>query len=920
MVKRKLSLDQAGSAPGRPSAQALEASSEVVELFFNTGVVYHEVELPGRLPDLIVGFCVEESSDERAGFRVRRAEPHEDPDIEISALEHLPELSGLWLPCPYQLSAPHCVQLSLLPGDRPGSARAMLAIDTLEVQGSEGRHLDASLDAGRPYRPLGAQELGGFLSHPVTRAYMRELQKRGVDRAPFKVAAILETLAPALPRLKLARTTELQSVPVSLVLDLGNSRSNALLVESHPQGVSSVPLELRSSANPFETHEQTFGSRITFVPSGFDDVVHDLAVGDGFAVPSVARLGREALDRALETPHRYLCSLSGPKRYLWDDDASDQRWHFAYQVGEEYRPVWGRLLKHLPEHGGGVALRDDGPATPADPRYAPRTMMLFALVEILQQAYAQINGPRYRRFQGKEGLPRTLKHLVLTYPSAMRREELQVYEALVRNAVLLTCHYLNVPPHERPNFNPQTKGFDPFLVVDEALAAQMVYVFQEIVHHFGGSMEELVKIYGRAHTSEAPTLRIASVDIGGGTSDVMIAEYRDQMPGTGTALQVEKLFQDGISIAGDDVCKAIVQDIVFDQILHQLPSSESRSRFAQLFLEGDAGLGAEWRTLRAKLVPYFWLPLARCYWALAEGFEIPEHSPERQYGVAEIFRIFERPLASSTVLGDVDPLLGRTVPGWPGLMNLQFRFDRDEVEQSALRVLRDPLRKYADILAQFDVDLLILAGRTSKLAPVRQLFISEMPVSPPRIKTMATYRVGDWYPSKWRAGGLIIDPKSTVAAGASILHLARMNQLPGLLIEGLKEVRQEPIYGLYQDAEPHIPKVNELFREDELSPPLLYTRGMRVGFRNVDSQEMDGSPLFEVLPADERIERALLDDRVRLRFRRGEDGQVSIESVESQRDGAFAPDDFVLKLKTVTVDRYWLDTGVLESHYRAARE
>jgi hypothetical protein len=289
--------------------------------------------------------------------------------------------------------------------------------------------------------------------------------------------------------------------------------------------------------------------------------------------------------------------------------------------------------------------------------------------------------------------------------------------------------------------------------------------------------------------------------------------------------------------------------------------------------------------------------------------------------VNDVWRIFERPLPSSAVLGEVDRFLGRAVPGWPGLSNLSFRFEVEEVDRSVERVLREPLRKYADILAQFDIDLLILAGRTSKLRAVRSLFVSEMPVTPPRIKTMGDYRVGDWYPSKWRSGGLIEDPKSTVVAGAAILHLASRNVLPGLLIERLEELEQRPIYGLYQMTEPHIARANELFSNGKLSPAFLYARGMVVGFRNVDSQEMDGSPLFEVLPSRPEVEHALLEDRVKIKFRLKDEGHVEVAEVESQRGAySFSPADFRLRLKTATVDRYWLDTGVLAVPTRFAEE
>jgi hypothetical protein len=919
MVKKKVSLGSSpdleeGRADPRP-AGGRAATVSVLELFFNTGIVFHEVALPGGLPDVVSSFVVMTSPGVDApALSIRRAQGGEEPDVEISAVDHLGELANRWLPVPYQLSAPFAVQV-FLARTADGGVRAVLAVDTLEAQGSQGRHLDATQDEGRPFRPLDKNEVGAFFEHPETRELVRRLERAGVDKAVFKIAALLEALGPCLPRIRLSRIESHQPVPVSLVLDLGNSRSTALLVEGRDAGVFGVPLAVRSLSNPLVTSEEAFDSRITFLPSPWDRSVFPVATGDSFQWPSVARMGREALDRALETPHRYQCTLSGPKRYLWDDRLTDERWHFAQKVGTdaaggEHRPIFGRILKYVPEESGGTFLREDGPQTPADPRYAPRAMTMFALVEILCQAYAQINGAEYRDYQGKEGSPRVLEHVVLTYPSAMREEERQIYEALVRSAVILTCHVLNIRPDLRPNWNAQAGQFDPFLFVDEALAAQMVFVFQEAQGTFGGSMEELVSVYGH----EQRTLRVASVDIGGGTSDVMIAEYEDKLPGTGTSLSVKKLFQDGVSIAGDEVCRAIVEDVIFPQILQQLPTTQSKGRLLHLFGEGDAGHGSAWRTLRARLVPYLWLPLARCYWAVAEGFDLRDHTPDRHYMVSTILETFGLPPISPAILSEANRFVEQEVVGFPGFENLFFRFDARAVEGAIERVLREPLRRYADILAQFDVDLLVLAGRTAALPCIQRLFTNEMPVAPPRIRSMARYRVGEWYPSKWKDQGHIRDPKSTVTAGAAVLHLASKNRLAGFLIDAITGVEARPIYGLYQDTEPHIAKTNELFRETEASPSFVYTHGMRIGFRNVDSQEMEGSPLFEVRPASPDVESAILDDRVVIGFGRTRSGRIEIASVTSQRGQyTFEPKDFVLALKTAAFDRYWLDTGVFDA-------
>lgn len=943
MVKKKVSLgsspdldEAAGGTDSVLPAQRAAAVS-VLELFFNTGIILHDVALPRGLPDTVSSFVLMQpgaapATGQRpsaptpvgATVSVRRANAGEEPDVEISAVDHLSELANRWLPVPYQLSCPFTVQI-FLAETGGGGVRAVMAVDTFEQSGSGGRHLDGAYDEGRPFRALDKNEVAQFFDHAETRELVRRLERAGIEKALFKLAALLETLAPLLPKIRFSRVETSQPIPVSLVLDLGNSRSTALLVEGRDSGVFGVPLEVRNLSNPIETSQESFDSRITFLPSPWDKAVFPAATGDSFQWPSIARMGREALDRALETPHRYQCTLSGPKRYLWDDRQTDERWHFAQKIGQvapgpqgggEHRPVFGRILKYVPEESGGAFLREDGPQTPADPRYAPRSMMMFALIEVLCQAFAQINGAQYRMFQGKEANPRVLRHLVLTFPSAMREEERRVYEALVRNAVILTCHVLNIRPDLRPNWNAQTNQFDPFLFVDEALAAQMVFVYEEAQGTFSGSMEEFIAVYGHAPPqggAGSGKLRVASVDIGGGTSDVMIAEYEDKLPGTGTSLAISRLFQDGVSIAGDEVCRAIVEDVIFPQIVQQLPTQQAKGKLMHLFGEGDAGHGSAWRTLRARLVPYLWLPLARCYWAVAEGFSLPDHTPEKMYLLTYVMEIFALPAISPQVLNEANRFLESEVEGFPGIENLFLKFDAREVERAIERVLREPLRRYADILAQFDVDLLVLAGRTAALPCIKALFTKEMPVPPPRIKAMARYRVGEWYPSKWKDQGHIKDPKSTVTAGAAVLHLASKNKLPGFLIDTIAAAPERPIYGLYQDTEPHIARSNELFRSGDKSPAFVYTHSMRIGFRNVDSQEMEGSPLFEVRPANPDVEAALLDDRVSITFDRARDGNISVGKVVSQRNQySFEPTDFVLALKTAAYDRYWLDTGVFD--------
>jgi hypothetical protein len=900
---RKVSLT--GSASDRRPAVHTAFNLETVELFFNTGIIAHEVALAQGLPDLIVGFVRLPQ-----GGNMRRATSGEEPDLEISPLDHLAQFSGQWLPIPYQVSAPFAVQAYLQPGSN-GTLRLLLAFDTLEYAQSAGKALDASLDAGRPFRALASDEIGGFLELPDSRAWLARREREGVERALLKFVALVDVLAPLLPKLMLKRAARDATVDVSLVVDFGNSRSSAVLVEGRPEGVLSIPLELRHLGNPLQTSEETFGSRVTFMPSPFDKQIRALAIGESFVWPSIARLGQEAWDRALETPHRYQSTVSSPKRYLWDADLPIEPWYFAERIEGEFRTIGGRLLKYLPEADAGLQLRDDGPSAPPEPRYPPRTMMLFAFTEILAQAYNQLNSPRYRKFQGREGAPRRLAHLVVTYPSGMHATERAVYDALLRNAVVLTCHLLNIPHADRPNWNEATQTFDSFLFVDEALASQMVFVYQEVQHTFQGSMEDFATIYGRVDSAGNRNVRVASIDLGGGTTDVMIADYHDAMAGSGTSLTITPQFQDGVSVAGDEVCRHFVEDILVEQLIGGLTAPADRRKFIELFLDGDAGRGAEFRTLRSKLVVAYWLPLCRCLWSLGEGVQPAAYRADERYTLDEALALFGQPRANAQVLDEADRVLMDAVGSFPGLRAVRFSLVRADIDTAIARCLREPLRRYSDIIAQFDVDVLVLAGRTSKLLKVADLILDELPVTAPRIKFMSRYHVGDWYPSKWRDAGAIRDPKSTVTAGAAILHLASRNALPGFLLNRIEQSPNKAILGLYQDTEPHISHASELFATGDRSAPCLYTKHMRIGFRNVASEEMDGSPIFEIRPATEHAAMALKTERAQITFAQLPNGSIVVAAVKCMPGQVqLEPSDFSLVLRTSTHARYWLDTGV----------
>src|SRR3954469_3345315 len=120
MVKKKVSLgsspdletDARDGAGAAALPQHRAATVDVLELFFNTGIILHDVAMPRGLPDTVSSFIVMPAGGASAGaapltdprarvsttgpstLSVRRAGPGEDPDVEISAHDHLTELSN----------------------------------------------------------------------------------------------------------------------------------------------------------------------------------------------------------------------------------------------------------------------------------------------------------------------------------------------------------------------------------------------------------------------------------------------------------------------------------------------------------------------------------------------------------------------------------------------------------------------------------------------------------------------------------------------------------------------------------------------------------------------------------------------------------------------------------------------------------
>ncbi|MCA9246427.1 MAG: virulence factor SrfB, partial [Planctomycetales bacterium] len=245
--------------------------------------------------------------------------------------------------------------------------------------------------------------------------------------------------------LRAATATAGEAKPVHMVVDFGNSRTGALLLEvtgEVTQAAEMTPFELqnRYTLDYFNESGEAiskpptrwFSSKTSWCNSPFlppremvkREFYRETVKGllgkkqvnrqremsvrpELFDDLSMARLGREADDvgQTMHAKGEFRTSVSSPKRYLWADDDIWLEGAFWYMADPHDRAktdtfsakIQGPLLQFLHEDDRDFLLADKPPAEedfatqmPIKPRHAPRVMMVLAIYELLCQAYSQI--------------------------------------------------------------------------------------------------------------------------------------------------------------------------------------------------------------------------------------------------------------------------------------------------------------------------------------------------------------------------------------------------------------------------------------------------------------------------------------------------------------------------------------------------
>jgi hypothetical protein len=628
--------------------------------------------------------------------------------------------------------------------------------------------------------------------------------------------------------------------------------------------------------------------------------------------------------------------MSSPKRYLWDEEPQAREWRFniAYAQDQTAMPAAAGPMAQLVNQKGEPLHLVEPEADSADhlpvfePLYSRSSIMTFVLSEVLLQALTLMNSPQQRGRRAHAETPRRLRRIVLTLPTGMPLAERLIFRKraeAARDLVWMMMGWkLDDPAAPAPRVLTDW---------DEASCTQLVYLYTEVARNFGGDARRFFQVTakprGKAFDGK---LAIASIDVGGGTTDLIINSYGLEGAGTSVTLFPEQRFREGFNVAGDDILLRVVQ-------AHVLPPVEAAMRAAGIanptdlmaeLLGGDRG-GEDviQRNLRQQFALQVAHPIALEFMRAAETYDptsgVVAAEPR---GYDSFFPNGSKP--SEEVVTFVNEAARKRGAKGFDLKATVFPVDLPGIDKTVRAEMGRVLAPLAEIVHAYDCDVLLLSGRPSRLPGIRSLVMELLPLPPERVISLHEYRVGAWYPFR-DARLRVEDPKTTVAVGAMIAALAQ-SQLPDFSFRSdllrsksiAKFIGKLDGGGRLQSEDLVYRDVDLDNREYELPEIAFEFRGpMWLGARQIDLVRWPAARLYALeFAKPEYAERHARETPFKIALARVKPKDKDSGDVErfrlrqvTNRDGrAVALDRLTLRLQTLPRrEGYWLDTGMLKT-------
>ncbi|CFQ57647.1 putative virulence factor [Yersinia frederiksenii] len=926
------------------------------------------------------------------------------PEFSFPLEQSLKLLNKIWLPLPFLRFNPprtfingpdNWARMQILVLDIPdqdgNTLRVTLAFDTkVYPEGHANEYLapnENDIKTGLSFAlAYHNEELAEFLDLTWVDGWLREVfiqqASEQEERTARHISAslrefeyqahylnLLELLGSQVdvPEIKI-NTSTLQepAVNVDLILDVGNSHTCGILVEDHADESNGLKqtyeLQIRDLSEPHHLYNELFESRVEFAQAKFGKQNFSVESGrdDAFIWPAITRVGSEASRMAL---HRLgtegSTGISSPRRYLWDEETYTPGWRFnetqSTQTDEPLAtaPPLTNLVNDDGQPLYSLPLDDRLPVF--SPHYSRSSLMTFMLSELLAQALMQINSAAQRLKMTHANAPRQLRAIILTLPSAMPKPEREIFRRRMKEAIALVWKSMGWHPAD-DNFVSEAdraKSSVPVPSVqmewDEATCGQMVYLYNETQVNFGGRTAAFFASMARpdkqleAGESAGKTLRIASIDIGGGTTDLAITQYwLDGGMGNNVKISPRLLFREGFKVAGDDILLDVIQLYILPALqAHLKKAAVANTDVLMDKLFGNDGRMDGQSALRQQATLQIFMPVGRAILEAYESFDPLDTNAEIEANFGEL--LSQQPTAK--VLEYINSEVQRELPAdaaefdilqVPLVLKLsklhgEFLSNRMSITQN--------LRSLSEVVSLYSCDVLLLTGRPSRFPGIQALFRHLQPLPNNRILSLDGYHTSDWYP--FSKQGRIENPKSTAAVGAMLCLLALDLRLAGFYFKAgdFQPYSTIRYLGMLDNSDA-LTDENVYYRDIDLdsadytlpSEVRFQVRGtLCLGFRQLDNDRWPASPLYSLSIVDQELARKVAGDsvlHVRLKLATSDNSWVDKSRIDKNsgperfeiadavlQDGSRVPSHHLrLKLNTLASNgsastHYWIDSG-----------
>ncbi len=761
-------------------------------------------------------------------------------------------------------------------------------------------------------------------------------------------------------------------VDVDLVVDVGNSRTCALLFENpndqrfHFNKVKK--LKLRDLSAPLNACDESFSTKLVFKDAEFGALQSPINQNNKFQWPSPVRLGPEA-ERVINSEdvgqHLNIDSRSynsSPKRYLWDTDPVTTDWIFHEDGSSVPKTVY---LKGISQQ-----LKSDGTlATDSvfgnHAWYSRRSLMTFVYLEIFTQALCQINSAEFRISHGSPTSKRRIKRIIISCPTAMIKEEQIALRKCAEEAMQLINNYSltatgdaesNVGFDEKAEIIPSVKDLNIKLDslenrqdwnYDEATASQLVYMYGLILHKYDGNPDIVFNLYGKKNTTDDGSqsnraIVLGSLDIGGGTSDLMICKYNYKYQDV-TEIIPMPLYWESFNLAGDDLLKNVIQRIIIEGALLEekdkgctgqienhargIGTNDIAGKLNSYFGRDTTHIDFLGQLMRVNFVNQIGIPIALKYMGIANG-DIHGNELLIEHNFNDFFPN-DKP--SKDLLDHFEK-------------HFKFRFEDIKWILSTAKINRiivDTFSKLIDQVSQLmymhGCDLVIISGRPTSFNVLEKLFLRNHAVAPNRLVNLNNYWVGRWYPFA-DSNGYIADSKTVVALGSLIAYMgSKQYKLDGFRIDTThlknKLVSTADYIGVIDDSfRIRVPFIDPKREEETIS---VMNLPFYIGFKRIDAENYPARNLYHFqfnekwLKAESEKHGKSLSDQInwigqlktrlrgRLPFKITVSRDYSMDKELLKLEGIVDKDGedvtsiyFTLKLQTLSDEKgYWFDSG-----------